>query len=64
MKLAKEKRVNMITVKKGDKLVFDNSCFAEILYPIEPLPHDDINNNSIVAKIKCQGINILFTRRC
>ena len=63
MKLAKEKRVKVIIVKKGDKLVFDNSCFAEILYPIEPLPHDDINNNSIVAKIKCQGINILFTRR-
>jgi len=55
------KGVNVIVVKRGDKLVFDKSSYADILYPTEPLPHDDINNNSIVAKFICQSTSILFT---
>lgn len=62
MEIAKDKKVNVIVVKRGDRLRFDNSSYADILYPTEILPHEDINNNSIVAKFLCQGTSILFTR--
>ena len=63
MEIVGKKRINVILVKRGDRLVFDKSAYVDILYPTEPLPHEDINNNSIVAKFICQGISILFTRR-
>ena len=63
MEIAREKRVNVIVVKRGDKLVFDNSSYVDILYPTKQLLHEDINNNSIVAKFVCQGVSMLFTRR-
>lgn len=63
MEIVQRKDVNVIVVKRGDRLLFDKSSYADILYPMEPLPHDDINNNSIVAKFKCNGISMLFTRR-
>ena len=63
MEIAKRKRVNVIVVKRGDRILFDKSSFVDIIYPTQPLPHEDINNNSIVAKFICQGKCILFTRR-
>lgn len=63
MEIVQSKKINTIVVKRGDKLVFDNSSYIDIIYPAEPLEHEDINNNSIVAKFICLGMSVLFTRR-
>ena len=63
MDIVKRKKINVMLVKRGDKIIFDNSAYADILYPTEPLAHSDINNNSIVTKFMSQGTSILFTRR-
>ena len=63
MEIVKRKKINIIVVKKGDRLIFDKNSYADIIYPTEELSHNDINNNSIVAKFKCNGISMLFTRR-
>ena len=63
MEIAQKRRVNIIVVKAGDKIEFDQKSYAKILYPTKELPHDDINNNSIVAKFICDGTRIMFTRR-
>ena len=61
--IVKGKRINIIVVKKGDKIIFDSSAYMDVLYPTDPLLHEDINNNSIVAKFICNKISMLFTRR-
>ena len=61
MKITAEKEINVISVKRGDRINFDSTSYANILYPIESLEHDDINNNSIVAKFFYQSTSILFT---
>lgn len=63
IEIAKRRKVRIITVERGDKIVFDETAYANIIYPTNPLLHEDINNNSIVVKIICNGISILFTRR-
>lgn len=62
MEIAKERKVNVIGVSAGESIRFDKTSYIKILYPTKELPHDDINNNSIVAKFICNGTSILFTR--
>ena len=50
MKIAKEKRINIIVAEAGMKITFDKTSYFDILYPLSSLEFDDINNNSIVAK--------------
>ncbi len=61
MQIAKKKNIKILVVKAKDKITFDKTAYMDILYPTEELKHADINNNSIVAKFKCQGISMLFT---
>ena len=61
IEIARKKKVNIIVVKAKDILKFDKSAYMKILYPTEPLSHDDINNNSIVGKFICDNTSILFT---
>ena len=58
-----KKKINVIFVKRGERVVFDKCTYGDVLYPLSPLEHEDINNNSIVIKIISQNRSILFTRR-
>ncbi len=61
-KLVKSKRVNVITVKAGDRLQIDKSTFIDILWPTKDLIQENIlNNNSIVCKLNYKDVSILFT---
>lgn len=55
------KRIKVIFVKQGDKLNVDSNTKLDILYPPEELEYDDLNNNSIVAKLTYNKFSILFT---
>lgn len=59
--IAKNKKVNIIVVKKGDVINVDNNVEIKILYPENKLYFDDLNNNSIVAKLIYYKFSILFT---
>lgn len=63
IEIANRKKVKIIIVKAQDEIILDKSSYIKILYPTKELPHDDINNNSIVAKFVSQNTSILFTRR-
>ena len=59
--IAKQKNVPVQIVKKGDKISFDKFVYINILYPTENLKFGDINNNSIVFKLKYGNFSALFT---
>lgn len=61
IEIIKRKKIEVIVVKEGDKLVLDNNVTLEILYPEEKLKFLDINNNSIVARLKYNNFSALFT---
>ena len=63
MEIVMNKKINIIVVKARDKVVFDKYSYMDVLYPTEDFMHDDINNNSIVAKFICNNTSMLFTRR-
>lgn len=54
-------KINTIFVKQGDTLKIDKNVQIEILYPPQELEYDDLNNNSIVAKLKYKNFSMLFT---
>lgn len=56
-----DKKINVIQVKKGDVLNIDKGVKLDILYPPKDLEYDDLNNNSIVAKLKYNRFSVLFT---
>lgn len=61
IKKAREKYINIILVKKGTVIEIDKVVKLNILYPNEDLIFDDMNNNSIVAKLNYKEFSILFT---
>jgi len=60
MKLVANKKVNIIKVEEGDILKIDKFVKFEIFSPGEELT-DDINDNSIVMKLKYNNFSCLFT---
>lgn len=57
-----DKGINVIFVKKGDKIKIDNETYMDVLFPSNNLISDNIlNNNSIVTKICYNNFSILFT---
>ena len=61
-KLAKERKVNVVKVKAGNRLKIDDSTNIQFLWPVEnQLTQNPLNNNSIVCKIFYKNISILFT---
>lgn len=56
-----EKRINTVFVKQGDKLNISKNITIDILYPPNKLEYEDLNNNSIVAKLSYNNFSILFT---
>lgn len=63
MEIVMNKKIDVIVVKARDKVLFDKYSYMDVLYPTEDFMHDDINNNSIVAKFICNNTSMLFTRR-
>ena len=61
MEIAVNKKINVIVVKRGDVINVDKNVEIKILYPESKLYFDDINNNSIVAKLSYKNFSILFT---
>jgi len=61
LELTKEKNIPLIILSGGDKFTIDNIRF-EILYPQNNLQiKDDLNNNSLVIKVKYYETSILLT---
>lgn len=59
--LVNTKNINIIVVKKGDTVNIEKEINFKILYPTSNLKFDDLNNNSIVAKLMYKNFSILFT---
>lgn len=61
MNIAKEKKINVLYVKKGDKFNIGNLRF-EIIHPkSEFITDNPLNNNAIVSKITYYNFKMLFT---
>ena len=61
-KLAKERKVNVVKVKAGNRLKIDDSTNIQFLWPVEnQLTQNPLNNNSVVCKVFYKNISILFT---
>ena len=61
LNLAKKKKINIIYVKKGDSINFNNAKI-EILYPDNEIINDNAkNNNALVCKLIYNNFSMLFT---
>lgn len=61
IQIAKKRKIKVITIKQGDAIKIENDISFYILYPTAKLEFDDLNNNSIVAKMTYKNFSILFT---
>lgn len=61
--LAKNKKINIIVVEKGDIIKIDNETKLEIFFPNREnvVSANKINNNSLVFKLIYQNFSMLFT---
>ena len=55
------KKINVIFLEQGNRLNIDKNVKIDVFYPIKELQYDDLNNNSIVAKISYNSFSVLFT---
>lgn len=61
MKIIRKKRINLIIVQKGSKIKIDNFTTVDIISPQSENIADNMNDNSIVAKLEAYNFSILFT---
>ncbi len=61
LNVANEKHISIKIVQQGDVIHIEKDLKIYILYPSYNLEFDDLNNNSIVAKLKYRDFSILFT---
>ena len=61
MKIIRKKRINLIIVQKGSKIKIDNFTTVNIISPQSENIADNMNDNSIVAKLEAYNFSILFT---
>lgn len=61
MKIIRKKRINLIIVQKETKIKIDNFTTVDILSPQSENIADNMNDNSIVAKLEAYNFSILFT---
>ena len=56
LRLAKEKKVKVVSVQAGDSVKIDKNSYFEILWPDSQnmIAENGINNNSILAKFMCR----------
>ena len=61
-RIVKEKKLKVLTVKKGDHLLLEKDITLQILWPKEEqIPENILNNNSIVAKLNYKTFSMLLT---
>lgn len=62
LNLIEEKHINIIEVKKGDRIYFDKVTYIDILWPdIDQIEENILNNNSIVMNLNYRKFKMLFT---
>ncbi len=61
MEIVVNKKINVMVIKRGDIIKVDNNVEIKIIYPESKLYFDDINSNSIVAKLIYNKFTMLFT---
>ncbi|MBQ6992173.1 MAG: MBL fold metallo-hydrolase [Clostridia bacterium] len=61
MKEVSKKNISIIEAEKGKRIYFDKYVHIDVLYPDKNLKFQDLNNNSIVAKLNYNNFSILFT---
>ena len=59
--IANKRKVKIVEVKNGDRINVEKYIYVDILYPSKDLKYNDLNNNSIVAKLVYNNFSILFT---
>ena len=62
LNIVKEKNIQVLVVKKGDKIVLDNNLYFDILWPKDKqIEENKLNNNAIVMKLNYNNFSMLFT---
>ena len=61
LNIIKQKNIKVRIVKEKDKIFIEKDLYMEILNPAEKLEFQDLNNNSIVAKLIYINFSMLFT---
>jgi competence protein ComEC len=63
LNIINDKKINLIIVKAGDRLVIDKTTYIDIIFPdvTNMISENSINNNSLVAKLQYRATSILFT---
>ena len=56
MEVANKKNISIHEVSKGDRIHFDKYVYIDVLYPDKVLSFEDLNNNSIVAKLNYNNL--------
>lgn len=59
--LCRQKEINLIEVSDGDHLDFGAVLSIDVISAGNISDYDDENNNSLVAAVKTDGVNILYT---
>ena len=63
LKIVKLKKLKVEIVKQGERIIFENNVYADILWPTEELEINEkpLNNNSVVIKFYYKKFSVLFT---
>lgn len=62
LNIVKEKNINVLVVKIGDKIVLDNNLYFDVLWPKDKqIEENKLNNNAIVMKLNYNNFSMLFT---
>lgn len=61
LEIVKKKNIKVIVVKEKDNMEIEKGLNIEILNPAKQLEFQDLNNNSIVAKMTYKNFSVLFT---
>lgn len=60
--IVKDKKINVIVVKQGDKIKIEKDLNIDILWPIEEQIQENVlNNNALVFKLRYKDFSVLFT---
>ena len=62
LNIVKEKDIQVLVVKIGDKIVLDNNLYFNVLWPKDKqIEENKLNNNAIVMKLNYNNFSMLFT---
>ena len=62
LNIVKEKNIQVLVVKIGDKIVLDKNLYFDILWPKDKqIEENKLNNNAIVMKLNYNNFSMMFT---